>query len=128
MSKITDGYKRRTNEQIAELAEQVFRGEMFTSLGLKADQIPMSFMVLNFMDEKYGKWMKKYKITTCYAPMKEALPRVINGYPCFMGANFLDKKDSIRLVRKIQQIEKVMGRVRAGGSINAPTDSPLPEV
>ena len=105
---------KRTNQEIAELAEKVYRGDTFVSFGLNPEQIRTCFMPLLLCDKKLWSYMKHNSITTFYAPMSHALPRSINGLPCFGGMNMLDKKDGIKLKQKMIQMQKAIDAIKGG--------------
>ena len=109
-----DKYKRRTAVELANLAESVIQGHTFVSFGLTTDEIQTCFMPLAFMDKKMHSYLSHNSITTFYAPMSHALPRSINGLPCFGGMNMLDKKDGIKLKQKMIQMQKAIDAIKGG--------------
>lgn len=105
-------YKKRSNEEILEIAKGIYKNEVFTSMQIEEQDsglILSIFMPLAFLDPLSRKQLLIDKITNFYAYTKEAGPRAINGYPCFFSVNFLDQQDSERVIKKYKEILSVMG-------------------
>ena len=83
--------KKPDREFLKNLAEQCYRGEVFTSNQIEdKTMISSVFMVFGLMDPVQSKDLYKKKPVLIYSYMKDRFDMGINGYPCFWSAGFLD--------------------------------------
>ena len=76
---------------LKDLAEQCYRGEVFTSNQIEdKSMISSVFMPFGLMDPVQSKDLHKKKPVLIYSYMKDRFDMGINGYPCFWSAGFLD--------------------------------------
>lgn len=111
---MTDSYKPKTNEEINDLAKKLYRNEIFTSLQISETNggiLQNIFMPLLFMEQDYIQWMIDNDIDMFYAHTSEAMPNLINGYPCFMSVDMLNYDDKIRFIERYNQILEVIDDV-----------------
>lgn len=103
-------YLRKTDDEIAALAKRVYRNEVFVSwmMGAPSD-LPLVFMVLNFLDQASAKQMVDNDIRFFYEAYDQAGPGSINGYPIFFSAHYLSGEDGHRLYDKVQAIRQLVG-------------------
>ena len=100
-------YNRRTNNELKDLAIGCYRGDIFTSFQIHEPNMVQSvFMPLVLMNPAQKKDTYESKPYMYYAPMKDAFPTGINGYPCFGSVAYLNKNDSKRFMAYYRKIEK----------------------
>ena len=91
-------YKTLTNEEAAQLAKDIYSGHVFTDRHVTPPQdLSLVFMVLVFTPPEEIEKIKANPPGLTYEYMDKALPRSINGMPCFMSCHMIDK-ESARLV------------------------------
>jgi hypothetical protein len=103
-------YTHKTDEEIKQLALDINRGLVWGSWTLKPTQDPkFAFMPLMFLtDEQIGE-LEKDDIVHFYEYIEKAGPRSVNGLPCFMSMNCLDRVDArkvYRVLRALAEAEK----------------------
>ena len=107
-------YESRSDEQIKDLALQLYKNEIFTSLQVPDNSthlLPSIFMPLIFMDDLTKKVLLLNEAHCFYAEMKDAGPRSINGYPMFFSMLYLNRTDADRLIKKYNAIKEAMDNV-----------------
>ncbi len=100
-------YERKTDLEIANLALGIFQNRIFTSLQVAPEDqslIKTIFMPLAFLDAESAKRMHDENVSLIYANMSDAGPRSLNGYPCFMEANWLNREDAGRVLDRYKAI------------------------
>lgn len=103
-------YKRKTDDEIAALAKRLYRNEIFVSWSIdRQSDLPMVFMILNFLDKATLGEMVKDNIQFFYEEYRAAGPGSINGYPIFFSARLLSSEDGERLHAKVKQISDLVG-------------------
>ena len=106
VNKNREYYRRRTNNELKELAVGCYRGDIFTSFQIhEPDMVRSVFMPLVLMNPTQMKDTYASKPHMYYAPMKDALPTGINGYPCFGSVAYLNRNDSKRFMIYYRKIE-----------------------
>lgn len=104
----------RTEEELTEIARQLYRGEIFTSAQVRPGDehmLPMIFMPLTFADETLIKQIEKDKPAVIYAKLSDALPRGINGYPCMPNCSFLSVEEWRTVYAKYEKIKTAMEQI-----------------
>jgi hypothetical protein len=103
-------YQRKTDEEIGALAKRVYRNEVFVSWMInRQEDLPMVFMILMLLDEATRQRMIADNIQFLYEDYAEAVPRSVNGYPCFMSCKMLSAEDGHRLYERVMQIAEMVG-------------------
>lgn len=100
-----------TNEELTELARQLYRGEIFTSTQVRKEDlssISMIFLPLAFAADVLRETIANQKPEVVYAKMNDALPRGINGYPMFTSCAFFNKAEWDFVYDKFLAIKKAM--------------------
>lgn len=100
-------YVRRTDAEIKELALMLYRGEIFSSMQIRNQDmslLPNIFMTILFLDDLQTKMMKENGAFSFYSDMKNAGPRLINGYPMFTSFYYLNEEDTVRFIKKYDEI------------------------
>ena len=107
-------YERKCDDVIKELALNLYKNEIFTSLQVREQDVHLLssiFMPLIFMDDLTRKALILNGAYCFYAEMKEAAPRLVNGYPMFFSMLYLDQNDTKRMLVKYEEIKEVLGNV-----------------
>ena len=99
-------YPAKTPAEIETLAWDCVGGRVFGSWACEPDMLTMCFMILAFMDQENRKQLITNKIAHLYEYMDKASPRSINGYPCFLSANYIDEDDWAKVRARIKQIQE----------------------
>ena len=104
----------RTDEEIKAVTKDVVLGNIFTSLSLPPSAIDLLGTI--FMPISFGALAEYTKeeiddIGSIYAPLSEALPTAINGYPIFGSMRILSKEETDRLKDYIRKYQAAMGSV-----------------
>lgn len=103
-------YRRKTDDEIAELAKRVYRHLTFVSWMMDNPQdLPMVFMPILFLDEATRRQMIDDEIHFFYEDYDKAGPTSVNGMPCFTSFRTLSREDGYRLLDKVRQIEALVG-------------------
>ena len=85
-----------TDEEIKELATDVFKEKVFFSTMLEENQLhhlSAVFMPINFLDEPQIEQLKTDKIAAFYEYYDKAGPRSINGLPMFTSMRTITEED-----------------------------------
>tara|TARA_B100001093_G_C26316343_1_gene795748 strand:+ start:54 stop:440 length:387 start_codon:yes stop_codon:yes gene_type:complete len=102
----------KSNAYLKELAQQVYRGEVFTSFQIQNPQdIASVFMPLMLMSPDMGQGMYQDKPCMFYANMKDRFPTGINGYPCFGSVAYLNSKEAEIFDNYYKKIEKAINEI-----------------
>jgi len=104
-------YVNRSKKEINELALDLFKGSIFTSNQIRANDQSLLlsiFMPLVFMKKEYIDWMQDNKISVFYEYWDQAGPRSINGYPIFFSMKMMDEKDAKIVWEKCEAIVKAV--------------------
>lgn len=101
--------KIKTDEEIRELAKQLYRGEIYTSDQTPPDLTSMVWMVMAFAGEEHIESMRRDGIAMFYEEISKAGPRAINGHPCFFSMAMLNFVDRERLYDAYDDILRSLG-------------------
>jgi len=106
-------FKPMSDAEVFSLAERIYKNEVFTDRHVRnpAD-LRMVFMVTMFMEPKLAKKMLP-NTGMIWAPMSDAAPAGVNGYPCFFSASFVGKPDAKRVWAKYEEIKASMEKLKA---------------
>jgi hypothetical protein len=103
-------YISKTDAEIADLAKRVYRNEVFVSWMMhNPSDLPMVFMPVLMLDEPTRQQMVADNIQFFYEEYSRALPRSVNGNPCFMSMGWLNKDDGYRLHAKVNETAELVG-------------------
>ncbi len=95
--------------KIKEIARDIHRGLIFTDRHIKTEDERLLggvFTILSLMDNKGREKMMKDPPGMVYEYLSKALPRGVNGYPCFMSMNRLSVDDAVKVFELIKKLEK----------------------
>lgn len=107
-------YKPLTDEQVKDLARDLYADKIFGSWMLpesQMDMLFMVFMVLIFMDDIQKKKMKRDNTFFFYEYYDKAGPRSINGMPTFMSCHICSGDDVKRIITKRNEIAALIDGV-----------------
>lgn len=104
--------ERKSAAELAELAGGIIRNEIFTDRHVAPNDVrmlPIIFMPLGFLERKQLlKLQRKERPGMLYAPMKNAGPRSINGYPMFFELHMLHPDDAHIVWEKVKGLQSSM--------------------
>lgn len=95
----------QTEEVLKELAKAMVSNMIFTDLHLHQDPHMIGSV---FMPIAFGA-MANYDLSTLgllYEYMDKAMPRSINGYPCFMSVRMLNRDDATKMLEYVKKLEE----------------------
>jgi hypothetical protein len=111
---VVPNYVSKTDAEIKELALQLYRGEIFTSMQIPEESMQLLgsiFMPLIFLDAIAQKQLIVNGAFSFYEFISEAGPRSINGFPSFISMRYLNKEDTRRVLDRFFVIEKALNDV-----------------
>lgn len=107
--------KKRTDEELKQIAKDLYAGKIFTDRHLKQHEMSMLnfvFMPLAFLNEKekeeFRATAKAGQFGLIYEYIDKALPRSINGLPMFTSMRLLSKDDTEKVNEYYESVVKVM--------------------
>lgn len=93
-------YQTLPNHKIKQLAMDIVDGKVFGSWMMRDGDdrlMPTIFMPVMFMPEWWALECVRDKISQVYEYQSEAMPRGVNGYPCFGSMRLIDRNDVAKL-------------------------------
>lgn len=105
-------YQPLTDAEIADFAKKIYRNEIFVSwMVCKGDMhlLTSIFMPLLFIDDITRRGMIRDGIQHFWAPMSEAGPMGVNGYPMFFSFGMWNQSDAGRIHTKLKEISTLLG-------------------
>lgn len=107
-----DDFKKLTEEEIKDLANDIYKGFVFTDRHLQSpDDLSRVFIPLIFLKEKDIEDLKKNPPGMIYEYMSEAGPRSINGMPMFLSVRMISQEDTKKVFEKYTKIVDVVNNV-----------------
>jgi hypothetical protein len=109
-----NAYKQKTDQEIKDLALELFRGNIITDRqivtpGQDPNLLFSVFMPIALSGPELATWMEENNIDLMYGKVSETLGgRTINGWPIFTSTYLLNKEDTIRLSEAYDKIQKAM--------------------
>jgi len=107
-------YKSRTDEELKQLAKDIYAGKVFTTGHLSQDEtqmIPSIFMPIGLGGSDMAEYLKKNKITLIYEYYDKAMRGSINGFPTFSSAQVLDILDHETMNNFYKRVKKAMNSI-----------------
>tara|TARA_B100000575_G_scaffold282347_1_gene273920 strand:- start:125 stop:502 length:378 start_codon:yes stop_codon:yes gene_type:complete len=102
----------QSKQFLKELAQEVYRGEVFTSFQVSNPRdIGMVFMPLMLMSPDMTQGMYQDKPYMYYSYMKDRFPTGVNGYPCFGSVAHLNKEETEIFNDYYRKIEKAINEI-----------------
>lgn len=104
----------KTEEEITQLAKDIYAGQVFCSWNIREGDhvfIENIFMPIAFMSNEQLASFRAEEPHLIYEYISKAGPRSINGYPVFMSLQRLNKQEFEMLLEKYNKIEKAMKEI-----------------
>jgi len=102
-------HELKTDEELKELAQEMYRGEIFCDRQVNRPQdVEMVFIPLCLMDNRERANLRRRKVNFIYEYMSKAGPRSINGNPTFMTCRVLTEPETKRLFHFYEKITKAV--------------------
>lgn len=106
-------YTRISDEEARKIAEDIYKGLIFTDRHLQdPEELKSVFMVLMFMKDEDINKLKGNPPGLIYEYMDRAFPRGINGNPIFMSMQLLSKEDGKRVNKYYIDIKSAIEKLR----------------
>lgn len=98
-----------TEKEIADLANDMYRGVIFTDRHVqRPEDVPSVFMPLIFMKEKDIEKLKANPPGMIYEYLNEAGPRSINGMPMFWSFRMINIEDTAKVMERYKKIKQAV--------------------
>jgi len=110
--------KKLTDDDINALAEDIYKGNVFTSNQIRKEDmgmLPVIFIPLALAGPKLIEDMKREDPGMIYEHFSEAGTRSINGYPTFFSFHIVSQEDANKVWEKYEQIKKAVSGVIESG-------------
>lgn len=105
-------YKPMTDKEVKQLAEDMFKGLVFTDRHIRVKEELLSvFMALVLMSEEQMEDIRKNPPGMIYEYMEKAGPRAINGNPTFLSFRMIGKDDAKKVLERYNKIIEAVGEV-----------------
>jgi len=108
-------YKRKTREELKSIAQQLIRGQIFSSAHLLGEgeerMLGSVFMPLAFSGPDSTEWMKDNNITFVYEEISKAGPMAINGLPSFFSCCMLNDVDHAEMADIAKALQEAIDNV-----------------
>jgi hypothetical protein len=105
---IPEQYQNQSDKFLRELAHDIYRGTKFCSRQVDSSNLASCFMVWALLNPLEKKKCIDQGMSMMWAEMSEAMPRSINGYPCFGSMRMLNRHDDLKVYEYYKQICKKM--------------------
>ncbi len=105
-------YKTMTDQEIKQLAEDMYKGLVFTDRHIMVQEELISvFMALALMKEEQIEEIRKNPPGMIYEYMEKAGPRSVNGNPMFLSFRMISISDTKKVLERYNKIIEVVGKV-----------------
>lgn len=95
-----------TEKEIADLANDMYRGMIFTDRHVqRPEDVPSVFMPLIFMRKEFIEKLKANPPGMIYEYFSEAGPRSINGMPIFWSFRMINIEDTKKVIERYNKIK-----------------------
>lgn len=107
-----DMYKPMTDQEIKQLAEDMYKGLIFTDrhIQIRSD-IPAVFMALALMGKELADELQKNPPGMIYEYMNKAGPMAINGMPMFLSFKLASIEDTKKVFEQYNKIREAVAKV-----------------
>lgn len=103
--------KAMTDDAINALAEDIYKGHVFTSNQIRKEDMGMLFVIfmpIVFAGPTFIEDMRKDNMGMIYEHFSEAGPRCVNGYPTFVSLHIISQEDTNKVWEKYEQIKNAV--------------------
>lgn len=105
-------YKQLTEEEIKKLADDMYRGLVFTDRHIQNhDDVSRVFIPLALLEKEQIEKLKVEDPGMIYEYMDKAGPMAIDGMPMFWSFRFLNQEDAKKVMEKYFQIKEAIEKV-----------------
>lgn len=105
-------YKPMTDDEIKRIAEDIYRGLIFTDRHIKnPEEISSVFMPLVLLDKRQCEELKNNPPGMIYEYIDKAGNMAINGMPTFMSFRMTSQEDAKKIFEKYDQIVEAVRRI-----------------
>ena len=105
-------YKSLTDEEIKKLADDIYKGLIFTDRHVQnPDDISRVFIPLVLLEKEQIEELKVEDPGMIYEYMDKAGPMSIDGMPMFCSFRFLSQEDAKKVNEKYRQIKEAIEKV-----------------
>jgi len=106
-------YKKLTEKEATELAKDIYSGLVFTDrhIQFKLD-FPLIFMSFALMEDEDRQELVDNPPGMVYQYYANALPRTINGNPCFLSCQLLDHPSTELVWSKYETVKSAMAAIK----------------
>ena len=108
----------KTDAELKTLAEDIFKGNVFTDRNLPPNNphgVTMVFPVLWMLDKEQIKDLQKKnksgEVDMFYEYLDRASPRSCNGYPMFFSVQILSKGEAQKVWKLVDKMKEAMASV-----------------
>ena len=99
---------RRSTDELRQIARDIHAGKIWTHLDVPPDLFESVFMVLFFMDSKGRRELAQDlgRRGIIFEYGHKAMPRGINGYPCFVSAQVLPSGEATVVREMVRNLHR----------------------
>lgn len=108
-----------TDDDINALAEEIYRGAVFTSNQIRKEDLgmlPVIFIPIALAGPEMIEKLRKEDMGMIYEHFSEAGPRSVNGYPSFLSLHIVSQEDADKVWKKFELIKKAVEVVTKPGA------------
>ena len=106
------GYKSLTDEEIKKLADDIYKGLIYTDSHIQnPSDVPRVFMPLLLLQKEHIEEFEANPPGMIYEYMDKAGPMSVNGMPMFLSVRFLNKEDAKKVSAKYIQIRNAIEKM-----------------
>jgi len=105
--------KPLSEEEISNLAEDIYRGSVFTDRHVhNPEDVPMVFMLLALIEGETLERLRKDPPGMIYEYMDKAGPMAINGMPMFLSLRMANQEDAKKVFERVRKIGEAVKGVK----------------
>lgn len=107
-----DLYKLMTDQEIKQLAEDMYKGLVFTDRHVQIQSdIPAVFMALALMGKELAEELQKNPPGMIYEYIDKAGPMAINGMPMFFSLQLVSINDTKKVFEQYNKIREAVEKI-----------------
>ncbi len=104
--------KQLTEDEINQLAEDIYKERVFTSMQVQPVKCPQVFLPLIFAGQEFMMQLLKEGPGLMYEHLSEAGPYAMDGLPMFVSFHVISMEDTKKVLKRVEQIKKAVQAVR----------------